>query len=170
MKKLLFLLLFFPLIILSQTSEEVPTLHQEINGIKIGVPNAIYFDELPIFQDFRISDNSTCESCIIWEDNIGTAIVVHTLKDYSVEEFVSACEEWEYSKNYVVTMLEKDYNACIDTSIIGQLDVTSVFNHNNMLYQITIKYSVNMSGDKADEGVNIAGQFFGYILKQIITT
>ena len=39
-----------------------------------------------------------------------------------------------------------------------------------MLYQITIKYSVNMSGDKADEGVNIAGQFLVYILKQIITT
>ena len=119
MKKLLFLLLFFPLIILSQTSEEVPTLLQEINGIKIGVPNAIYFDGLPIFQDFRISDNSTCESCIIWEDNIGTAIVVHTLKDYSVEEFVSACEEWEYSDNFVATILGKDYNACMNTYLIG---------------------------------------------------
>ena len=49
-EKTTILIAIFPLIILSQTSEEVPTLHQEINGIKIGVPNAIYFDELPIFK------------------------------------------------------------------------------------------------------------------------
>lgn len=155
-------MLFFPLIILSQTSEEVPTLLQEINGIKIGVPKTVYVDGLPIFQDFRISDNSTCESCVVWRNQNNTAIAVHTLTDYTVKEFVDSCDD----KNEQLinrTYFDKDYYFCIDTYLVGNTNYTSVFTHNNTVYQVTV-----ITGSTDRETENEASRIFGFVFGQII--
>ena len=41
-----------------------------------------------------------------------TSVAVITLKDYSVEKFVSYCEESEHLENWVSTFWGKDYNFC----------------------------------------------------------